>query len=578
MTIKKLDELPDGDNTLSDDDVFLVMDDPAGSGVTKKISLNQLKVIVGNGESGASLIVAPDWTPNHTLADGTRYLTNDVVYYNGNIYRALHDNESMPVSNTVYWENLGPGSRLNIDGRDILNIPYPVKSINGQTGDVLIESPYDQELNTTNNVIFNSLQINGDGPNQGNLTAQYVSVYAGGTTISNGGITFYADGYGIKFFDNTTQTTAWTGSVNIENVNDLQTVLNNKQPIGNYATLVNGTVPASQLPSFVDDILEYPVLSSFPSNGETGKIYIALDNNKTYRWSGSTYVEIPASPGSTDSIPEGSINKYYTDSRASSAAPVQSVNGKTGAVTIPVYPIRAYIVGGMISLSNISNNSYNTGLPIVYSNDIPNFNYVPLKLSGSIEYGQTSILVNCQSNLNKALLDFPGTYVSYSSLEVVLVDADNKIVGWATSATSPAPMPTHGSDGYKLTINLFDFPDLTNVPDTWVLTNPSNSINQYEGRIFTDPVAYKQISSRFIDNLEHDWKNIPNDPVKNITAGTNVSITNNNGNFTIASNGLVSNPTGISGASAINNIVQISQTNYDALVTKDPNTFYIITS
>ena len=58
------------------------------------------------------------------------------------------------------------------------------------------------------------------------------------------------------------------------------------------ADLVNGKVPASQLPSYVDDVLEFPDKESFPTTGEAGKIYVALDTGKTYRWGGSTYVEI----------------------------------------------------------------------------------------------------------------------------------------------------------------------------------------------------------------------------------------------------------------------------------------------
>ena len=57
----------------------------------------------------------------------------------------------------------------------------------------------------------------------------------------------------------------------------------------------NGKVPSSQLPSYVDDVLEYASSSNFPETGETGKIYIAKDTNKTYRWSGTAYVEISAS-------------------------------------------------------------------------------------------------------------------------------------------------------------------------------------------------------------------------------------------------------------------------------------------
>lgn len=58
------------------------------------------------------------------------------------------------------------------------------------------------------------------------------------------------------------------------------------------ADLVDGKVPASQLPGYVDDVLEYAALANFPATGEAGKIYVATGTNKSYRWSGSGYVEI----------------------------------------------------------------------------------------------------------------------------------------------------------------------------------------------------------------------------------------------------------------------------------------------
>lgn len=60
------------------------------------------------------------------------------------------------------------------------------------------------------------------------------------------------------------------------------------------ASLVDGKVPASELPSYVDDVVEYASVSAFPATGEQGKIYIALDTNKSYRWSGSEYIPILA--------------------------------------------------------------------------------------------------------------------------------------------------------------------------------------------------------------------------------------------------------------------------------------------
>lgn len=62
-----------------------------------------------------------------------------------------------------------------------------------------------------------------------------------------------------------------------------------------FASLIDGKVPASQLPSYVDDVLEYANFAAFPATGESGKIYVALNTNLTYRWSGSAYVEISAS-------------------------------------------------------------------------------------------------------------------------------------------------------------------------------------------------------------------------------------------------------------------------------------------
>ena len=65
----------------------------------------------------------------------------------------------------------------------------------------------------------------------------------------------------------------------------------------------NGKVPSAQLPSYVDDVLEGYVAEDLKKfykdsaksseyTGETGKIYVDMTNNKTYRWSGSTYVVI----------------------------------------------------------------------------------------------------------------------------------------------------------------------------------------------------------------------------------------------------------------------------------------------
>ncbi|SIS11535.1 beta strand repeat-containing protein [Williamsia sterculiae] len=157
-----------------------------------------------------------------------------------------------------------------------------------------------------------------------------------------------------------------TGSQAISTVTGLQTALDGKQAAlgfapenpankgaaGGYAALdATGKVPAGQLPSYVDDVLEYANLAAMPATGETGKIYIALDTNFEYRWSGTAYIRLVASPGSTDALAEGTTNLYFTSARASAAAPVQSVAGKTGTVTLGKSDV------GLASVDNTSDLS-----------------------------------------------------------------------------------------------------------------------------------------------------------------------------------------------------------------------------
>jgi hypothetical protein len=94
----------------------------------------------------------------------------------------------------------------------------------------------------------------------------------------------------------------------------------NKNANNGYAGLDSaGKVASAQLPSYVDDVVEAANYEALPATGETGKIYVTLDINKTFRWSGSAYVEIAASPGTTDNVPEGTTNQYFTTTRARGA-------------------------------------------------------------------------------------------------------------------------------------------------------------------------------------------------------------------------------------------------------------------
>ncbi|NNP68975.1 hypothetical protein [Acinetobacter sp. Ac_5812] len=131
----------------------------------------------------------------------------------------------------------------------------------------------------------------------------------------------------------------------------------------------SGKVPASQLPSYVDDVLDgryvnpsqFNDLNGNPYTPETGKIYVDVDTNKTYRWSGMLYVVVGGggvalgetsstayrgdrgkiaydhsqSQGNphnstTSDIPEG-LRFYFTDARVRSTA-LTGLNATSGSM------------------------------------------------------------------------------------------------------------------------------------------------------------------------------------------------------------------------------------------------------
>lgn len=101
----------------------------------------------------------------------------------------------------------------------------------------------------------------------------------------------------------------------------------------------NGLVPSSQLPSYVDDVLEYDTKADFPTNGESGKIYIATNTNLQYRWTGTQYVEISSSLalGETSSTAyRGDRGKIaYDHSQKTSGNPHKVTKNDVGLDNVP---------------------------------------------------------------------------------------------------------------------------------------------------------------------------------------------------------------------------------------------------
>ncbi|CAB5225744.1 hypothetical protein UFOVP758_14 [uncultured Caudovirales phage] len=246
----------------------------------------------------------------------------------------------------------------------------------------------------------------------------------------------------------------------------------NKGQANGYASLdSSGLVPSSQLPSYVDDVLEYANLASLPGTGATGKIYVAIDTGKTYRWSGSAYVEISASPGSTDSVTEGSTNLYYTDTRARgalSASQNLSYNSSTGAFTGP--DLSTYATGSQLStlassLATVATTgSYNdlTNKPSLFSGSYTDLTSKPTLFSGAYAdlTGKPSLFSGSFADLSSkpttlsgyGITDaFSGSYTDLSNKPTLFSGAYGDLTGKPTSITSFGI--TDGTAGQVLTTN-----------------------------------------------------------------------------------------------------------------------------
>lgn len=139
-------------------------------------------------------------------------------------------------------------------------------------------------------------------------------------------------------------------------------LLNSKIGIANGIAELDSTgkVPSSQLPSYVDDVLEYDTRTDFPATGESGKIYIAKDTNKTYRWSGSTYIEVSESLA----LGETSSTAYRGDRGKTAYDHASDSNKLTTAQQSGFYKIATTSEGHVASVTSVTKNDI-TALGIV---------------------------------------------------------------------------------------------------------------------------------------------------------------------------------------------------------------------
>ena len=134
----------------------------------------------------------------------------------------------------------------------------------------------------------------------------------------------------------------------------------------------SGTISASVLPSYIDDVLNFANLAAFPVAGETSKIYVDETTNKVYRWSGSVYVEISSSATAGEALKltnartisttgdiTGSISGFDGSADVSGVMTLQTVNSNVGSFgsvsAIPVVTVNAKGQVTAVSTNSIGN-------------------------------------------------------------------------------------------------------------------------------------------------------------------------------------------------------------------------------
>ena len=163
----------------------------------------------------------------------------------------------------------------------------------------------------------------------------------------------------------------------------------------------NGKVPSSQLPAYVDDVLEYTSKSSFPTTGETGKIYVDTTTNLTYRWSGSAYVEISPSLalGTTSST------AYRGDRGNTAYSHATDSSRLTTAQSSGLYKIATTAQGHIASVTAVAKSDI-TGLGIPGSDTNT---HRPIQVNGTQVLGDNTTALNLKAGSNVSLSNSSGT-------------------------------------------------------------------------------------------------------------------------------------------------------------------------
>lgn len=251
------------------------------------------------------------------------------------------------------------GETHNLAANRTYNVNVGVTSFNTRTGAVVLSSSdVTTALGYTPALNSRIMTINGVGYNLsadrswsvGTVTSVGTSAPLTGGTITGAGT--------IGITQANASTDGFLSSTDWNTFNEKQPALGytaenaaNKGVANGYASLDgSGKVPSTQLPSYVDDVVEVANFAALPATGETGKIYITLDTNFVYRWSGSVYVKI-SEPNAVWGSITGTLSNQ-TDLQSALNAKVDNTRTLTiNGTEFDLSANRTYNVGTVTSVS-----------------------------------------------------------------------------------------------------------------------------------------------------------------------------------------------------------------------------------
>lgn len=292
--------------------------------VREVITESQIQTLTNKTISAAdNLIVVASTNPNLTSVELNNALTelqNDIDSNSGNLSSHIAALDPHP----QYETSVEAQSKVDAHANRVDN-PHSVTKTQVGLSNVDNTSDLDKPISTATQTALNS-KYDASNPAGYVNSAQAAAAAPVQSVVGKVGIvTLDKSDVGLTNVDNTSDANKPISTAT-------QTALNSKLdasqvglPNGAASLDGAGKVPAAQLPSYVDDVVEATDFASLPVTGESSKIYVTLDNNKAYRWSGTVYVEVSPSIGSTwGSITGSLINQ--TDLQSALNAKANSVH------------------------------------------------------------------------------------------------------------------------------------------------------------------------------------------------------------------------------------------------------------